>query len=92
MERIIGSRGSGKTNDLIKYAYENNLPIFAANPQDIFIKAALLGCEGVKVYTYFYLLHNEEIFKSAEYVIDDLEFFVRYCAPGFLKGYTLAID
>ena len=59
MKRIINGRGSGKTQKLIEFAAIRGLPIFAANPQDIYMKALLMGYKDVKVYTYSFLLQNE---------------------------------
>ena len=92
MKRIINGRGTGKTQKLIEFAAIRGLPIFAANPQDIYMKALLMGYKDVKVYTYSFLLQNEEEFEDKHYLIDDLELFARYCAPGYLDGYTLAVD
>ncbi len=90
MERIIGKRGIGKTNDLIKYAADNNLIIFSANPQGMIIRSNTLGYNTVKSYSWSYLMNNPNVFEHTKYLIDDLEGFARYCAPGYIEGYTLA--
>ena len=56
------------------------------------MKALIMGYKDIKVYTYSYLLQNEEEFEDKHYLIDDLELFARYCAPGYLDGYTLAVE
>lgn len=90
MKRIIGKRGTGKTNDLIEYAAKNNLIIFSGNPQNVIVRSNVLGYTQVKSYSWSYLMHNPNVFEHSKYVIDDLEGFARYCAPGYIDGYTLS--
>lgn len=89
MERIIGGRATGKTKRLIEYAAKNNLIIFSANPQGIIIRSNVMGYN-IKSYSWGYLMHNKDTFEKEHYLIDDLEGFARYCAPGYIDGYTLA--
>lgn len=90
MKRIIGGRATGKTNQLIEHAVKNNLIIFSANPQGIIIRGNVMGYNNVKSYSWGYLMHNKDAFEKKHYLIDDLEGFARYCAPGYIDGYTLA--
>lgn len=88
MKKIVAPHGSGKTNELIKYAAENGYSIVSHNPQNIMIKAAVLGYSLKKVYDYQTLIKDEV--SIGEYVIDDLDDFVSYAFSDNLKGFTIA--
>ena len=90
MNRIIGERSTGKTRQLLQYAYDNNLIVMCARPDRMQQKAIAYGLPGINCIAYTSYL--DEI--PGPYVIDELEQFMEYCmstntAP--FVGYTLNI-
>ena len=94
MKRIIKSRGTGKTRELMMAALEVRkgmgapVVILCNNPRAMERKAYSYGVVGVefKGYDEFHSLGEDTI-----YYIDEIEDFVKYYFSdnGILKGYTL---
>lgn len=90
MKKIIRPHGTNKTNELIKYASENDYVIISENPQNTLIKAAVLGCNIKGSYSYMDL-YNDRVHEDY-YVIDDLEAFLNFILDKPPVAITLATD
>jgi hypothetical protein len=87
MQRIIDSRGNGKTNRLMTLAKENNGILVCANPQAMTAKAHAYGLTGFDIVSYYdYSVHNYEFDKPV--YIDELENYVKSLNKRF-DGYSL---
>lgn len=85
MYRIIDSRGSGKTSQLILLAKETGAAIACSNPMAMEVKAHAYGIMGVNFISYDDALHYQ-----GDLMIDELELFTSYIMYGKLVGYTLS--
>lgn len=88
MIRIIDGRSTGKTSQLMLIAKEHNAIFVCANPRAMEVKAQAYGIEGIKFVSYgefsTILLHHEN------YVIDELETFIKEAFGGTFLGYTIS--
>ena len=88
MYRIIGDRGTGKTQNLMLLAKENGAKIACKNPSAMRQKAYAYGITGVDFIPHSYLLDGS-VNPEDNIVIDEIEDFVKEYIDGCLIGYTL---
>ncbi len=90
MNRIIDGRGTGKTSKLLTFAKEINADVVCSNPRAMEYKAEKYGVTDVNFISYdkFSTVLNH----SNDYVIDDLEEFIKSAFGQNLKGYTITKD
>lgn len=72
MIKLIGERGSGKTEKLIDIAVENNGTIVCKKPQHIVEMGYSMGLTNLKVVSYDSYLANKESVEGPVYV-DDMD-------------------
>lgn len=93
MYRIIDSKASGKTRQLMEIAKENKAIFVCGNPHAMEAKAHAYGIVGIEFVDYYAFL--DHVGKDAtSYVIDEIENFFDYACKfhgmnGELVGYTL---
>lgn len=93
MQRIIGSRGVGKSSQLILYAHEHNIPvIICSSPMHQIELAQSLGVSEITFIGY----NEKERIKNVKntdtkFLIDDLEKFTSYKYKNLI-GYTISIN
>lgn len=83
MKRIIDKRGTGKTKQLLEYAWSNGGVVVCSNPCSMKQKAEAYGFYGLKFISYneyYYHPLTEE-----KFVIDELERIL----PNNITGYTI---
>lgn len=88
VKRIIDKRGTGKTRQLLQYAYENKLNVMCSSPERMHYKATAYGFPHVVCVPYTTDLNAV----GGAYVIDDIERFMAYCMSSQespFVGYTL---
>lgn len=90
MIQIIDKSSSGKTNKLLLLAKEKNATIVCENPYIMKEKAIRYGLLGLNFMSYgdYYIQDFNEII-NFDYVIDDLDCFLRYYFGDKLIGFTL---
>lgn len=88
MIRIIDGRGTGKTGQLLLLAKEHNATFVCSNPRAMEYKAKQYGIDGIEFISYekFSTILTHE----KEYVIDELECFVKSAFGNSLIAYTLS--
>lgn len=86
MNRIIDSRGSGKTKQLMLYAKEHNAIFVCENPLAMNRKAYDYGIFGIEFMSYSDFIYKDD--DERDYVIDELENYVKMYGS-HLIGYTL---
>lgn len=90
MIRIIDDRSTGKTSQLMLWAKEYNATFVCSNPKAMEYKAQKYGIEGIEFISYekFSTILNHE----KNYVIDEMENFIKSAFGNSLIGYTLSIE
>lgn len=86
MERIIDSRGTGKTRKLMEYAVANDAVFVCGNPPAMERKAHDYGIFGLR--TMDYQDFAIELANQPKYVIDEMEEYLKFYDSGLI-GYTL---
>ena len=88
MIRIIDDRSTGKTSQLMLWAKEYNATFVCANPKAMEYKAKMYGIEGIEFISYekFSTILNHE----KNYVIDELENFIKSAFGNSLIGYSIS--
>ena len=89
MKIISGQRGCGKSSELIKYAYENDITIVCKNPQHHLLLAKELNIPFGAIKFITYGEFDRERQTRDNYVIDDIE---SYLMNKNVCGYTMTID
>ena len=88
VNKILGSRGIGKTTQLMEYAVNNGIHyILCAYPKHHLELASVKGYEGLTFLKYNDPFVKELKFKNTPFLIDDLDLFFINVYPN-LKGYT----
>lgn len=90
MIQIIDKSSSGKTTRLLLLAKEKNATIVCENPYAMKEKAIRCNLFGLNFISYqdFEDYYNNEIIKN-NYVIDDLDYFLKYHFGNKFIGFTL---
>lgn len=90
MYRIIDSKASGKTRQLMEIAKENKAIFVCSNPRAMEAKAHAYGIVGVEFIDYFTFLDDKGK-EPANYVVDEIEMLLHYMfgMNRNLTGYTL---
>ncbi len=91
MIRIINKKGTGKTNQLMQLAQEQNAIFVCSNPSAMAIKAKAYNIENIQFMSYEDFLHNYDP-EIHSYVVDELETFIQtifFNGPNLI-GYTLS--
>lgn len=92
INKILGSRGIGKSTRLMEYAVNNNIHyILCGYPQHHLELANLKGYEGLIFLRYNDSFVEELKNKNVPFLIDDLDLFLLNNYPN-LKGYTNNIE
>ena len=93
IKKFIGTRGVGKTSQLLEYAANNNIKyIICANPRHMMEKAHSLGFLGLTFVGYSSAAELEKLFSSGEpYVIDEIETFIKVLFID-LQAYTFSLE
>ena len=92
MNKILGSRGIGKSTHLMEYAVNNNIHyILCEYPQHHLELANLKGYEGLTFLKYNDPFVEELKSKNVPFLIDDLDLFLLRKYPN-LKGYTNSFE
>lgn len=88
MIRIIDDRSTGKTSQLMLWAKEYNATFVCSNPKAMEYKAQKYGIEGIEFMSYekFSTVLNHE----KNYVIDELENFIKSAFGNSLIGYSIS--
>ena len=90
MLRIIGTRGSGKTTQLLRYAAENNAIFVCSYPpyaKELAKKLNISNYENMEFISYRDF-HNFNYDKSRFIVIDELNGLINYEYGAKIIGYT----
>mgnify|MGYP003420840818 FL=1 len=90
MYRIINSKASGKTRQLMEIAKENKAIFVCSNPRAMEAKAHAYGIVGIEFIDYFTFLDDKGK-EPANYVVDEIEMLLHYMfgMNRNLTGYTL---
>ena len=90
MYRIIDSKASGKTRQLMEIAKENKAIFVCSNPRAMEAIAHAYGIVGVEFIDYFTFLDDKGK-EPANYVVDEIEMLLHYMfgMNRNLTGYTL---
>ena len=90
MIRIINDRSTGKTSQLMLWAKEYDATFVCSNPKAMEYKAQRYGIEGIEFMSYekFSTVLNHE----KNYVIDELENFIKSAFGNSLIGYSISKD
>ena len=90
MIRIIDDRSTGKTSQLMLWAKEYDATFVCSNPKAMEYKAQKYGIEGIEFISYekFSTVLNHE----KNYVIDELENFIKSAFGNSLIGYSISKD
>ena len=93
IKKFIGTRGIGKTSQLLEYADDNSIEyVICANPRHMMEKAHSLGIQGLTFIAHTSAEELQKLFESGEpYVIDEIETFIRLMFTD-LQGYTFSIE
>ena len=92
VNKILGSRGIGKSSQLMEYACTNNIHyILCTYPKHHLELASEKGYEGLTFLRYDDSFVEELKRKNIPFLIDDLDIFLLKKYPT-LKGYTNSID
>ena len=88
MIRIIDDRSTGKTSQLMLWAKEYNATFVCSNPKAMEYKAQEYGIDGIEFISYekFSTVLNHE----KNYVIDELENFIKSAFGNSLIGYSIS--
>jgi len=88
MIRIIDDRSTGKTSQLMLWAKEYNATFVCSNPKAMEYKAQKYGIEGIEFISYekFSTILNHE----KNYVIDEMENFIKSAFGNSLIGYSIS--
>ena len=88
MIRIIDDRSTGKTSQLMLWAKEYNATFVCSNPKAMEYKAQKYGIDGIEFMSYekFSTVLNHE----KNYVIDELENFIKSAFGDSLIGYSIS--
>ncbi len=88
MIRIIDDRSTGKTSQLMLLAKEYDATFVCSNPKAMEYKAQKYGIEGIEFMSYekFSTVLNHE----KNYVIDELENFIKSAFGNSLIGYSIS--
>lgn len=86
MNKFIGNRSTGKTKKLLEFAKENNCVVVCKNLGAMYFKALNYGLTGIE-----FIYYNELTDKNKDYVIDDLDEFIRENFKN-VKGFSLTVD
>lgn len=88
MIRIIDDRSTGKTSQLMLWAKEYNATFVCSNPKAMEYKAQKYGIDGIEFISYekFSTILNHE----KNYVIDELENFIKSAFGNSLIGYSIS--
>lgn len=89
MKIFKGARGTGKTRELIEYAFENEYTIVCENPERMMERIYSMGYATIRVISYqdyLDLLMNIETPIPEGYVIDEIESFLRVIQ---IEGFTV---
>ena len=87
MYRIISSRGTGKTSQLMLLAKETGAKIACSNPSAMRQKAQAYGITGLDFISYSELFTGK--YQDDKIMIDELDIFASHYVGGKLTGYTL---
>jgi len=93
MYRIIDTRNTGKTNQLMQIAKENDAIFVCKNPEGMQVKAKAYGINGLQCISYYDFIHNFDP-EITCYVVDELEQFINiiFSSGPALIGYTLSTE
>ena len=88
MIRIIDDRNTGKTSQLMLWAKEYDATFVCSNPKAMEYKAQKYGIEGIEFISYekFSTILNHE----KNYVIDEMENFIKSAFGNSLIGYSIS--
>ena len=90
MIRIINSRGTGKTRELMFTAKDNDAVFVCSNPHAIRNKAENYGIIGLTFMSYSEFI-NESRGRRDKFVVDELEGLIRAMNPAMeFIGYSLS--
>ena len=88
MIRIIDERGTGKTSRLMLIAKEYDATFVCANPKAMEYKAQAYGIDGINFMSYEKF--STVLDHPGNYVIDELENFIKSAFGNNLIGYTIS--
>lgn len=93
MNKILGSRGIGKSSQLIQYASENNIEyIICINPKHHITLAYELGIKGINFINVNDIDELKRlIHQQIPFLIDDISYFLCATLGDCLKGYTESV-
>lgn len=77
MIRIIDSRNTGKTSQLMLLAKENNADFVCSNPRAMEYKAKQYGIDGIHFISYGEFANIPSMSREGSFVIDELEGFIQ---------------
>ena len=91
MDKIIGTRGIGKTSKIIRAAYENDAVLVVNNVKYVKALATLSGYEGVNIISYFEYVNNFANVFHRPVLIDEIDGFLQMVYPDVV-GYSASIE
>jgi hypothetical protein len=92
MDRILGSRGTGKTKQLMYLAARNNGIFVSANPKAMRVKARDYGIEmSEDQFASYHDLIEPMALGHRKLYIDEVDGLLQYINPN-ISGYNLGLD
>lgn len=94
MKKIIGTRGIGKTKQLLYYAKDNDATVICANPSYMQEKAIAYGITGLNFLSYddFWLQVKSNYYDhDIKYVIDEIDGYIKALRKKII-AYNFSID
>lgn len=92
MDYVFGSRGTGKTKQLMYLAHKNNGVFVSANPKAMQIKAKDYGLNiPEEDFASYHDLIEPARFDHRKLYIDEIDAFLRYINPN-ISGYNLSLE
>jgi hypothetical protein len=107
MQKIIASRGTGKTKQLMYEAYHNNGIFVCQNVNHMREKANAYGFTGLNMISFYDFINNIHDYplswtettvrgykdpEGKQFYIDEIEGFVQHICLNNLAGYTLSLE
>lgn len=91
MIKMVGSRGNGKTKDLIELAVNNNYVILSSNDEKLRRMVVSMGYSPFIVYPFEPDVVAKLVESNIDFVVDDIDIAISNMFNEKIKGFTLTL-
>lgn len=91
MIKMVGSRGNGKTKDLIELAVNNNYVILSSNDEKLRRMVVSMGYSPFIVYPFELDVIDKLVKSNTSFVVDDIDIAISNMFNEKIKGFTLTL-